>query len=705
MAVSKANEIGSHREGERPQVPYALELASYAEIFEEGEPYLLDLFAATCWDASETPTVEGARQFWEHIRAQNPAPLPPPSSAPKKSQERTAHRPSLTQGRPNTSHLTSASVPPATPRRPTKSWSSEDRLSFRSLRFGAAAASCLALQLKGRSVTKIDLSNNQLGDNAAAAIASLIHSLPELKSLLLAGNILGPAGVKEIAHSELESNVTLEHLSLGEPKRQRPNAVTTEGLQALLLSLARNPSRKISSLELCCTSLRADAGKPLAEFLEKDSLLTSLDVSSNCLTSEGISTLLPACSKLQRLDIAETSCRGELIHGKLCDLLQRADNLNNLSIAYNMVEPRPLRRIARAISACSSLLTLNMAGTAMETEGVIALAEGLVNSQSSRLRDLDISENNISEVEAAVNIAKIIAQTKLHSLRLNRNPLGDGGVCELAEALGSDPSPSLTSLELGNCRVGHLGASMLFIALRENQTLLSLRLSDNLLDDTLDMTLIEALHGVQQLHLDSNRLSHRKLLRINELCAQNRQRVRTKEPRELGKQIKSLLPQEAKLKQHKTQAAKDSAEVFVRVSAQSIAGEELRQLRQGIMKSAKQTEQKIATVEATLLQRRKYLESIKEEIAATAHKNDIEIAEKTAVLNKKESALADLQARLRDLEAQLARRRAQHPKMLAEIRDQIGAAVPKTEELKAQEEEMRKELKALQDKSLIGFKP
>ena len=30
------------------------------------------------------------------------------------------------------------------------------------------------------------------------------------------------------------------------------------------------------------------------------------------------------------------------------------------------------------------------------------------------------------------------------------------------------------------------------------------------------------------------------------------------EPRELGKQIKSLLPQEAKLKQHKTQAAKDS---------------------------------------------------------------------------------------------------------------------------------------------------
>lgn len=32
---------------------------------------------------------------------------------------------------------------------------------------------------------------NQLGDNAAAAIASLIHGLPKLRSLMLAGNILG----------------------------------------------------------------------------------------------------------------------------------------------------------------------------------------------------------------------------------------------------------------------------------------------------------------------------------------------------------------------------------------------------------------------------------------------------------------------------------------------------------------------------------
>ena len=30
---------------------------------------MLDLFAATCWDAGETPTVETARQFWETLGA------------------------------------------------------------------------------------------------------------------------------------------------------------------------------------------------------------------------------------------------------------------------------------------------------------------------------------------------------------------------------------------------------------------------------------------------------------------------------------------------------------------------------------------------------------------------------------------------------------------------------------------------------------
>ncbi|CAE7710473.1 Nlrc5 [Symbiodinium pilosum] len=671
------------RERDNLQHAAALELAGYAAIFENAEPYLLDLYAAICHDASEQPSIESARQFWEHIRAQNPSPLPAPNVKTPATpathlalQAPPGPRPAGAPRRPST-----ASAYSQTPRMRTseKQWTAEDRLSFRSLRMGAAGASCLALQLRGKSLTRLDLSDNQLGDNSAAAIASLIHGLPQLKSILLAGNILGPAGVKEIANAELQTNEMLEHLALGEPSpgystviklaRSRPNHITTEGLESLLSALSRCPHRRLASLSLGRVALRADAGQKLSAFLEADSVLTSLDVSSNALTSEGISNLLPSCVKLQTLDISETGCRGELIHGKLCDLLQKADRLTSLSIARNVLEPRPMRRIARSLSSCASLLCLNMAGTAIETEGVIALADCLLNSQMTCLRELDLSENGISEAEALAGLAKIIAGTMLQTLRLNRNPIGNAGVCQLVDVVDAEScppdGPPLRTLELGSCRIGRPGATFLLIRLRENRRLLSLRLSDNFLDDSLDIALIEALRYIQYVQLDSNRLSHRSLGRVSNLCAKNRFRVQDKEPRALRKEIRHLQSQEAKLRAHKHQAAKDSAEIFVRMSAENIAAEELRQLRLGIMKSARQTEQKVATVEKTLEERREYLKNIKEALQQTAHQNDLAVAEKKHILEDREAELAELQARLRDVEAQLARRRAQHPKQVA----------------------------------------
>eukprot|EP00439_Symbiodinium_sp_Y106_P085059 s326_g27.t1 len=460
-------------------------------------------------------------------------------------------------------------------------WTAEetlDRLSLRSLRMGAAGASCLAMQLRGKSLTRLDLSDNQLGDNSAAAIAS-------------------NAGLKEIANSELQSNGTLEQLAIGEAPpgystviktaRQRPNHISTEGLESLLAALSRNPNRRLAALAAGRIALRAEAGQALSAFLMEDSVLTSLDVSSNALTSEGISALLPR----------------ELIHGKLRELLQKADRLASLSIAHNVLEPRPMRRIARSISSCASLLSLNIAGTAIETEGVLALAEtrqnclqrkidGLLNSHTTCLRELDMSENGISEAEALASLGKIIAGTALQTLRLNRNPLGNAGICQLADSLDADSCPPdgpvLRTLELGSCRIGRPGATFLLIRLRDNRRLLQLRLSDNFLDDSLDMTHVEALRYIQYLHLDSNRLSLRNLTRASRICAKNRFR--------------------------------------------------------------------------------------------------------------------ELQARLRDVEAQLARRRAQHPKQLAEINEEISAALPKTEEFKSNQEEMRKELKKLQDsRTLWGF--
>ena len=40
---------------------------SLKSMHQNAEPYLLDLYAAICHDASEQPSIESARQFWEQL--------------------------------------------------------------------------------------------------------------------------------------------------------------------------------------------------------------------------------------------------------------------------------------------------------------------------------------------------------------------------------------------------------------------------------------------------------------------------------------------------------------------------------------------------------------------------------------------------------------------------------------------------------------
>eukprot|EP00927_Polykrikos_kofoidii_P042337 TRINITY_DN36226_c0_g1_i2.p1 TRINITY_DN36226_c0_g1~~TRINITY_DN36226_c0_g1_i2.p1 ORF type:complete len:273 (+),score=37.54 TRINITY_DN36226_c0_g1_i2:267-1085(+) len=174
-------------------------------------PVWAEVYAACCCDTGESLSIEAARSFRDAIAAQNPA-------------------------------------------------SNPDRLVLRCLRIGATAVSCLALQMKDRTITHADLSDNQLGDHSVLSVRSLIRSLPHLQWLGLSGNLIGPEGARELAE-ELEANKSLESLVLGvselgpQGRGFRPNSIGAEGLRAMLEALQRNTSPTLTSLSLCNTSL------------------------------------------------------------------------------------------------------------------------------------------------------------------------------------------------------------------------------------------------------------------------------------------------------------------------------------------------------------------------------------------------------------------------------------------------------------------
>eukprot|EP00927_Polykrikos_kofoidii_P042336 TRINITY_DN36226_c0_g1_i1.p1 TRINITY_DN36226_c0_g1~~TRINITY_DN36226_c0_g1_i1.p1 ORF type:complete len:660 (+),score=112.73 TRINITY_DN36226_c0_g1_i1:267-2246(+) len=626
-------------------------------------PVWAEVYAACCCDTGESLSIEAARSFRDAIAAQNPA-------------------------------------------------SNPDRLVLRCLRIGATAVSCLALQMKDRTITHADLSDNQLGDHSVLSVRSLIRSLPHLQWLGLSGNLIGPEGARELAE-ELEANKSLESLVLGvselgpQGRGFRPNSIGAEGLRAMLEALQRNTSPTLTSLSLCNTSLGPEAGAHFAAFLERENTLLHLDISSNPLSSEGVCSLLPQCVQLRVLDIADTGCRGELIHSQLCAMLQRSTSLTHLSLAQNPLEARPLRRIARAVANCESLVSLSLERTSMDTEAVTVLADALLAAPVQSLTELDLSDNQLCQVEAATALAHAMAKSVLQVLRLNRNSLGDVGVRELADAL--DPQVcsgcSLQHLELNTCRIGSTGASHLFLCLARNEHLRVLRLGDNFLDGSLDISLVEQLTHVLELQLTGNRLSHSAMQRAAQACARNRRTARDEGPLKLRAEMHRLLFQETKRGHARQQMSEDEAELNMRKEAAAKARQELNELKVHEADQQRKLKQLITAEKNALDLRWQLLADTKTDLEDTATRFAEMHANLRDKLREREHQLCDLQVQAEQIDSEFERQKVEHPQTVHRVKEGIKSAIAERKRCQETAAEMRERLRQLQERSLIDFRP
>mmetsp|Transcript_15506 Transcript_15506/g.32745 ORF Transcript_15506/g.32745 Transcript_15506/m.32745 type:complete len:650 (-) Transcript_15506:89-2038(-) len=630
-------------------------------VFED--PIWAEVYASYCFDTGESPNLERARRFRDTILQQNPD-------------------------------------------------NRQDRLTLRCLRLGPAALSCLALQMKGRGYTKVDISDNQLGDHAVLSVRGLLRAFPKLRWLGLAGNLITSDGIQELAE-ELETNSTLEGLVLGGAEGgtggpgRRPNVIESAGVFSVLQALQRNASSALTSLNLSHVSLSAEAGRHLAEFLEHDRMLQNLDLSSNPLSSEGVCAVLPQCSRLRMLDIADTGCRGELIQTRLCGMLEKSDRLVHISLARNTLEARPVRRIARALAGCDSLCSLNLEGTTMDTEGVTALADAMLAAPVQSLTELDLSSNQLSQPEAATALAHTVAKSVLQVLRLNRNALGDAGIRELAEALDPQvcPGTGLQILELSGCRIGAAGVGHLLSCLATNETLMVLRLSDNYLDAGLDMSQIEQLTHLQELHLSGNRLSHSTIQRAAQACARNRQRARDEEPHTLRAEVHRLLFQEDKLGSARHRVAEDNEEITSRHNAAEHAVKELHQLRSREAEVQRHLQRQIQIEESELAASKAELVTRNNDLEQKARSYEAMQQEYRRKLQEKENELLELQVQSEQVDNLLERRKVQHPKEVEDINARIKNATAEAEQLHQAARAMKEQFKALKEKSLIDFNP
>jgi Ran GTPase-activating protein (RanGAP) involved in mRNA processing and transport len=237
----------------------------------------------------------------------------------------------------------------------------------------------------------------------------------------------------------------------------------------------------------------------LVEALESNSILTSLNLRGNRISSTGVCSLFDALSVQNRVTDLNIShnCIGGFAKGqwkeefvwdpaigKIAESLQVGLSLLKLNLSGNDIGVEGVRCFMKAKAFGDNCrlqelgLGCNKIGGGGTHDGIELLAEALQNNIS--LHTLDLSGNSIG-IEGGQSIGSILANTRLTKIDLSKNTLGDEGTSEIAHALSTNQN--LQTISLRHNLMCDGGVAALAEALKINSTLTELDLAGNNIQD------------------------------------------------------------------------------------------------------------------------------------------------------------------------------------------------------------------------------
>ena len=295
---------------------------------------------------------------------------------------------------------------------------------------------------------RLDLCKQVVGPQGIGPLLTSLEGHPQVERLLLGNNVVGAGGAEQIASfiRSGRSRVRVWYLAGNEfdaaavahvcAALETPGPVEVEGLW-----LKRNP-------------LGPAAGPALAQLLQADTPLQTLDLVNTGLLDAGASQVVAALSDNTQLRHLYLGTNGLQTAEGLATYLQRVDRLESLYVDCN--------RLGDA--------------------GVVALAKGLAASR--RLRRLSVASNRIGPVGARALADALRAHPSLTFLNVGwtrataavherGNHMGDEGAAALGEML--ERHPALRVLDVSHNDITQRGLDHFRQALQSNTTLVGLR--------------------------------------------------------------------------------------------------------------------------------------------------------------------------------------------------------------------------------------
>lgn len=285
------------------------------------------------------------------------------------------------------------------------------------------------------------LPKNNLTSQSSEALTSAYQAhISSLRELDLSENpaALQGGGLNLLIGAMVTDECRLTHLNLNKNrlgnKREGPHAI------GRLLRL----NTTIKELLLSHNNISSHNMKEIAKGLCQNATIRRLVLSYNKISDQGVGRLMAS------LDFEQSACELndlDLTYNKISSVgaehIATLLNMNNkhitkLNLSLNAIGPQGASFFQLSLQYNHTLLELNLSRNNILDDGATAIAQGLLDSDDTKLHTLDLSWNSLTN-EGASSLAHVLREKSiLRSLKLASNAIGDEGMNAIADALHSD---------------------------------------------------------------------------------------------------------------------------------------------------------------------------------------------------------------------------------------------------------------------------
>ena len=327
---------------------------------------------------------------------------------------------------------------------------------------------CKLLKCRESQLSWLNLTRNQLTDEAAKYLAEAINNNCQLRTLDLSVNNISHIGAQHLAKAINNNNCQLRTLNLSY------NNISDIGAQHLAEAINNNNNCQLHTLNLAHNKISDIGAQHLAEAINNNNCqLRTLNLSHNNISDIGAQYLAEA--------INNNNCQLHTLNLSLNNIsnigaqhLAEAINNNNcqlhtLDLSLNNISDTGAQHLADAINN-SQLHTLDLKINNISHIGAQHLAEA-INNNNCQLRTLNLSYNNILHI-GAQHLAEAINNnnSQLRTLNLRANNTSDIGAQHLAEDISNNNNCQLCTLNLTFNNISEAGKQKAYNLLGNSQS-------------------------------------------------------------------------------------------------------------------------------------------------------------------------------------------------------------------------------------------